>query len=50
VIGNLQEGIARFERRPTERVKRRLVREAEHNSVAKAGLGAYRALLGKNSR
>jgi hypothetical protein len=50
VIGNLQEGIARFERRPAERVKRRLVREAETNPVAKAGLGAYRALLGKNSR
>jgi len=50
VIGNLQEGIARFERRPTERVKRRLVREAGTNPVAKAGLGAYRALLGKNSR
>jgi hypothetical protein len=50
VIGNLQEGIARFERRPTERVKRRLVREAETNPVARAGLGAYRALLGKNSR
>jgi hypothetical protein len=49
-IGNLQEGIARFERRPTERVKRRLVREAGTNPVAKAGLGAYRALLGKNSR
>ena len=50
VIGNLQEGIARFERRPTERVKRRLVREAGTNPVAKAGLGAYRPLLGKNSR
>ena len=50
VIANLQEGIARFERRPTERVKRRLVREAGTNPVAKAGLGAYRALLGKNSR
>ncbi len=50
VIGNLQQGIARFERRPTERVKRRLVRGAESNPVAKAGLGAYRALLGKSSR
>jgi len=29
VIGNLQEGIFWFERRPTERVKRRLVRLGE---------------------
>ena len=50
VIGNLQEGIARFERRPTERAKRRLVRAAGTNPVARAGLSAYRALLGKNSR
>jgi hypothetical protein len=52
VIDDQRAALERFESRPTYRARRRLVRAAETNPLAKAGLAGYRALRGRdrNSR
>jgi hypothetical protein len=52
VIDDQRDALARFESRPTYRARRRLVRAAETNPLAKAGLAGYRSLRGRdrNSR
>ncbi|MCW2758448.1 MAG: hypothetical protein JWO46_2194 [Nocardioidaceae bacterium] len=44
VIDGMQDALAKFEQAPVHRIKRRIVRAADTNPVARAGLGAWRAV------
>lgn len=50
VIKDLEGALERAYSTPSYRLKAKLVGKADSNPVARAGLGAYRALRGKNSR
>jgi hypothetical protein len=50
VIKDLEGALARAYSTPSHRLKAKLVGKADTNPVARAGLGAYRALRGRNSR
>jgi hypothetical protein len=50
VIKDLEGALDRVYSTPSYRLKAKLVGQADTNPVARAGLGAYRALRGRNSR
>lgn len=50
VIKDLESALDRAYSTPSYRLKAKLVGKADSNPVARAGLGAYRALRGRNSR